>query len=446
MSSFNLPSLFTTLTIICLINISKISQTSADGFSVNLIHRDSPFSPLYNPGESQYDRLRKAIARSVIRANRFSPTKVVGAAKDFQTDLEYADGEYIMKYSVGTPPFNVFSIADTGSDLIWSQCKPCDLCYKQNAPLFDPKSSSTYRVFSCQTDQCQELPLPSCRAGNVCSYSYSYGDSSFSDGDLAADTITFNSTSGRSVQFPKVTIGCGRSNGGTFSNKTSGIVGLGGGPLSLVSQLKSAISGKFSYCMAPLSKSDVITKINFGSNAVVSGSGAVSIPLVDKDPDAYYYVTLKGISVGTTMVPYKSSSSNNVNADVDEGNIIVDSGTVLTFLPSDMYSEVESVLDKAIGGKRSDSPIGFLKLCYNVEDGNELNIPIVTVHFDGGDVQLHPVNTFVRITDDLVCFTMVPASEGLVPIYGNLSQVNFLVGYDIVNKQVTFKPTDCTDQ
>ncbi|KAK6934842.1 Xylanase inhibitor, C-terminal [Dillenia turbinata] len=443
MSSFDLYFLFTTLTIICFVNISRFSQTSASGFSVYLIHRDSPLSPLYNPNESHYDRLRKAVARSVIRGHYLSPNKAL-SPNDFKSDLTNAGGEYIMKYSVGTPPFNVFSIADTGSDLIWSQCKPCHGCYPQKAPLFDPKISSTYRDISCQTDQCQELPSQSCGAANVCSYSYSYGDSSFSNGNLAADTITFNSTHGHSVQFPNVTIGCGHNNVGTFADEMSGIIGLGGGPLSLVSQLKSAVSGKFSYCMVHLSKRDVTTKINFGRNAVVSGAGAVSIPLVDKDP-TFYYVTLKGLTVGTTRIPYKSSSSNTINADVEEGNIIVDSGTTLTILPYDMYDEVEVVLDKAIGGKRGNSPIATLKLCYDVADGNELNIPIVTAHFEGGDLKLLPVNTFVKISDDLVCFTMIPASVGSIPIFGNLCQVNFLVGYDLVNKQVTFKPTDCAD-
>ncbi|XP_027916007.1 probable aspartic protease At2g35615 [Vigna unguiculata] len=32
---------------------------------------------------------------------------------------------YYMKYSIGTPPFEVVGYADTGSDLIWTQCQPC---------------------------------------------------------------------------------------------------------------------------------------------------------------------------------------------------------------------------------------------------------------------------------------------------------------------------------
>ena len=41
-------------------------------------------------------------------------------------------------------------------------------------------------------------------------------------------------------------------------------------------------------------------------------------------------------------------------------------------------------------------------------------------------MKLKPINTFARMDDDLVCFTMIPF--GSVAIFGNLAQINFLVG------------------
>ncbi|KAK6947135.1 Xylanase inhibitor, N-terminal [Dillenia turbinata] len=204
-----------------------------------------------------------------------------------------------MKYSVGTPPSEVFGIVDTGSDLIWSQCKPCNGCYAQRPPLFDPKNSSAYQDLSCGTTPFTSLPSDSCNKAKVCTYSYLYGDDSFTKGFLATDTVTLDLAFGGYVQFPMVVIGCENKNAGIFSEDTSGIVGLGPGPLSLVSQLESAVSRKFSCCLVPFRGGNFACKINFGSSVVVSGSGAVTTPL-DDNHDENYYVTLKGLSVGTT--------------------------------------------------------------------------------------------------------------------------------------------------
>ena len=97
-------------------------------------------------------------------------------------------------------------------------------------------------------------------------------------------TLTLGSTTSRPVPLPKTIIGCGHNNGGTFNANDSGIFGLGGGVVSLVSQLDSSIDGKFSYCLIPLtSQGDTTSKLNFGSKVVVSGSGAVSTPIIPKD-------------------------------------------------------------------------------------------------------------------------------------------------------------------
>ena len=92
-----------------------------------------------------------------------------------------------MKYSVGTPLVQILGIADIGSDLIWLQCKPCNGCYKQIAPLFDPTRSRMYKEVSCSSSQCQSLKGTPCSGSedSSCSYSMSYSDRSFSNGDLA---------------------------------------------------------------------------------------------------------------------------------------------------------------------------------------------------------------------------------------------------------------------
>ncbi|EEF38361.1 Aspartic proteinase nepenthesin-1 precursor, putative [Ricinus communis] len=415
-------------------------DAAKDGFTVELINRDSPKSPFYNPRETPTQRIVSAVRRSMSRVHHFSPTKNSDIFTDTaQSEMISNQGEYLMKFSLGTPAFDILAIADTGSDLIWTQCKPCDQCYEQDAPLFDPKSSSTYRDISCSTKQCDLLKEGASCSGEgnkTCHYSYSYGDRSFTSGNVAADTITLGSTSGRPVLLPKAIIGCGHNNGGSFTEKGSGIVGLGGGPISLISQLGSTIDGKFSYCLVPLSSNATnSSKLNFGSNGIVSGGGVQSTPLISKDPDTFYFLTLEAVSVGSERIKFPGSSFGT-----SEGNIIIDSGTTLTLFPEDFFSELSSAVQDAVAGTPVEDPSGILSLCYSIDA--DLKFPSITAHFDGADVKLNPLNTFVQVSDTVLCFAFNPINSGA--IFGNLAQMNFLVGYDLEGKTVSFKPTDCT--
>ncbi|KAG5615941.1 hypothetical protein H5410_015765 [Solanum commersonii] len=126
------------------------------------------------------------------------------------------------KLSIGTP-VEIVDIADTGSDLTWTQCKPCVNCFQQSLPLFDSKKSSTYKIMGCDVEVCTSLGSSSCVGGNICEYQMSYGDRSNTIGDLGFDKFTFPSTSGKNVMIPNVAFGCGHDNGGTFNNYTSGV-------------------------------------------------------------------------------------------------------------------------------------------------------------------------------------------------------------------------------
>ncbi|CAA7016041.1 unnamed protein product [Microthlaspi erraticum] len=417
---------------LCLLSSPFLSNANTNaklGFTMDLIHRDSPQSPFYNPSETSFQRTRNSIRRSINRVSHFS-------AKDASTEITWSSGDYLMSVSLGTPPFPVMAIADTGSDLIWTQCKPCDECYEQADPLFDPKESSTYREVSCSSSQCDSLQNDgtcSSKDSSSCSYAVSYGDNSYTKGNLATDTLTLGSNNNRPVQLKNIVIGCGHSNNGKFKTKDAGIVGLGGGPLSLISQLGESIdAGKyFSYCLVPPSSENGVTsKINFGTNAVVSGTGAVSTPLVTKAVPSYYHLTLESVSVGSKNFKYPSS---------DSGNIIIDSGTTLTLLQPGFYSEVEAAVASSINAVRKNDPEDDLSLCYSAD--TDLKVPDITFHFDGADVKLDVTNSFIRPSKDLFCFAFHGSED--TAIYGNVAQKNFLVGYNTVYKTVSFKPADC---
>ncbi|XP_047331080.1 aspartic proteinase CDR1-like [Impatiens glandulifera] len=187
------------------------------------------------------------------------------------------------------------------------------------------------------------------------------------------------------------------------------------------------------------SKQNAKSKINFGSNAIVSGPGVVSTPLVTKSPREWYHVTLEGVSVRNTRIPFNIGVAKYMKDVVKEGNIVIDSGTTMTHLPTDMYQKLENTLRGAIKAIPVEDPTGELSLCY--KNVNNFRIPTIIFHFAGGaDVALETNNTIAPYSG-LLCLAIIPSDD--LAIYGNLSQMNHLIGYHLDKKFVYFKPTIC---
>ncbi|KAH6813017.1 hypothetical protein C2S51_022035 [Perilla frutescens var. frutescens] len=410
---------------------------TAEGLTIDLIHRDFMQSPSLVASLTPSQRLINALRRSFNRVN--TPTRH-RSSLTAPIDILSDKGEYLMKFSIGTPPVETLAVADTGSDLTWIQCKPCTQCFRQKAPLFEPKLSSTYKPITCTSSLCNALlGMTSCDGSTgTCRYTIGYGDTSCSNGYLATETIRLGS-----VAIPNVVVGCGHNDRGTFGAHASGIVGLGGGKLSLITQMGSLTQGRFSLCLGSyFSGSSYSSQMSFGDDAIVSGDDVTKTPLIVKNPNTFYFLTLEGISVGNQRIDnYSPSTSSSSNGSKEiEGNIILDSGTTLTFLPKELYNEVAIEVKRQMKMKEMDDPKGLLKLCYASTSLTQL-VPEIIFHFKGADVKLKPQNTFVRTRKNCLCLGFAPSSEG---IFGNLAQMDFLVGYDLENKTVSFKPTDCS--
>ncbi|URD95807.1 Eukaryotic aspartyl protease [Musa troglodytarum] len=387
---------------------------AADGFRVDLIHRDSPRSPLYDPSSTAFDRVRAAAQRSALRPSRFARAGLAASGDASIEDPVLPDiTEYLVEVELGTPKFKVVAIVDTGSDLLWANCKPCTQCYEQTPPLFDPKDSSTYRDLACDSRPCKAY------------------------GNLASETITFTTTTGsNTIAIPNITFGCSHQSNGIFSNRTGGIVGLGAGQLSLVSQLGSSIDSKFSYCLVPLSQTSATGKLVFGDGSVPSGSDVLTTPLTIKD--SFYYLTLNGISVGNTNISATSPTASG------SPNIVIDSGTMLNFLSPEMADKlgnaVKDIVDLPVA---NDPEFSVFAACFHVKGSRDYKFPDITYHFQGAPLRLGPSNTFLEVAQDVMCLaTSGPADP---PIFGNFAQQNHLVEFDLGAHQLSFAQVDCTN-
>ncbi|KAJ0237230.1 hypothetical protein HA466_0251260 [Hirschfeldia incana] len=368
-----------------------VSSSPPDGFTMDLIHRRSNSS---SAGRSNtYDQLRSSPYADVI----------------YDTP-----DQYLMKLQIGTPPVEIEAVIDTGSDVIWTQCLPCLNCYHQRNPIFDPSKSSTYKDLRCNTPD------------HSCVYDLVYGDQSYSIGRFATETVTIKSTSGQSYVMPETIVGCSHNSSGSLRRSYSGIVGLNLGPLSLVSQMGKHMQGAISYCFSPERRT---SKINFGSNAIVSGEGTVSTTMfTKKEKPAFYYLNLDAVSVEETRIETLGTPFHAV-----DGNMMIDSGSPFSSLPGSYCSLVREAVEKVVTAERVTSKHDML--CYKTD---KMDIfPVITMHFSGGaDLVLGKNNTYVHY-GEAICLTIV--CDPLPPnfeeaIFGNKAQNNFLVGYDLSSR------------
>jgi hypothetical protein len=139
----------------------------------------------YDPGVTASQFVRDTLRRDMHRHSArllaaFGGGRTTTVSARTQKDLPNG-GEYLMTLSIGTPPLSYPAIADTGSDLIWTQCSTCGgggQCFAQPAPLYNPASSATYCILHCNSSlsMCAAAllggaPSPGC----ACMYNQTYG-------------------------------------------------------------------------------------------------------------------------------------------------------------------------------------------------------------------------------------------------------------------------------
>uniref|UniRef100_A0A7N1A7S6 Peptidase A1 domain-containing protein n=1 Tax=Kalanchoe fedtschenkoi TaxID=63787 RepID=A0A7N1A7S6_KALFE len=396
------------------------------GFTANLYQRDA----FYNPNLSQTEIIRRAAARSVWRANMSnsitpnSPT----------TDIIRNNNQFFMKIRLGTPPVDIIAVADTGSDLTWTQCLPCTQCFAQRLPLFNTRASSSYRTIQCGPSRpCPPWDDIECLNG-LCHYNIHYADEAHTRGLLSKETLRMDSTAYSTIQIPNFIFGCGTDNIDSFNGIGSGVIGLGTGPESIVTQLGHLSGKKFSYCLMPLDLPGRVSHIHFGDRAAVRGPETVTVPLVPGRPGNFYHVTLEAFTVGRTRIPFTDRSGA-----VKPGNIIIDSGVTLTTLPRHFYAQIKQALTMQTHAPEVPDPLQLLELCFRKD--RSLQLPTIVANFRGGNVPLKRFNAFVTY-EHVTCLAF-GVSESFIT-YGSLAQQNFLVGFDQNARTVSFKPFQCS--
>ncbi|XP_075515425.1 uncharacterized protein LOC142550070 [Primulina tabacum] len=172
---------------------------------------------------------------------------------------------YYTKITIGTPPVDYHVQVDTGSDILWVNCRNCLRCPTKselNIPLqqYDLTASSTGKTISCDQDFCASVfsgPSSDCKVGLNCEYAITYGDGSRTEGYFVRDYFKFDQVIGNlqtSAMNGSIAFGCSAKQSGELgssSEAVDGIIGFGQANTSVLSQLASSgnVKRMFSHCL-----------------------------------------------------------------------------------------------------------------------------------------------------------------------------------------------------
>ncbi|XP_076893433.1 aspartyl protease family protein At5g10770-like [Bidens hawaiensis] len=346
---------------------------------------------------------------------------------------------YIVTVTLGGR--NVTLIVDTGSDLTWVQCEPCSSCYNQQEPLFNPSQSPAYKPVLCKSTTCQDLASATGSSGvcgfnsTTCNYYVTYGDGSYTRGDLANDNLVLGTTLVKDFVF-----GCGRDNDGLFGG-VSGLMGLGRSGFSVVSQTYDVFEGVFSYCLPSVTDE--------GSGSLILGDNTSLYKnftpftftnlISNTMMPTFYFLNLTGISIGG--VPLQDSSFG-------KNEMLIDSGTVITRLKPSVYNALKTEFLKQFTGYPKAPAFSILDTCFNLSAYEEVDIPTMKMHF-GTDAMLTVDVTgifyFAKADASQVCLAIARLSdEEEVGIIGNYQQKNTRVVYNTKASTLGFAKETCT--
>ncbi|XP_078154276.1 aspartyl protease AED1-like isoform X3 [Carex rostrata] len=362
-----------------------------------------------------------AISGKGTTSGPLSPSQITA-----QSGNSYSVGNYIVHVGIGTPSKTLTLVLDTGSDVTWTQCKPCQrFCYTQQDPIFDPSQSSTYMNVTCNSTPCNDVNNNSC-SGSTCLYGVQYGDGSYTVGYYAEDTLTLTPDVIQNFRF-----GCGQNNKGIFG-EIAGLLGLGPSSESFVSQTSDKYQRVFSYCLPPVSSSTGY--LNFGSNSDTSNTNRTPM----KPGPFYYYLTMTGLSVADKTLPISPTVFSKPGT-------IIDSGTVITRLPPDAYQALKSAFRENMTQYKMAQSYSILDTCYDFTGFDNVTIPSVGVQFENNvSLDLDSNGILYPISNTQACLAFAGNSDpNDMGIFGNVQQSTFNVVYDIPKGEIGFSPDAC---
>ncbi|KAL3513646.1 hypothetical protein ACH5RR_026363 [Cinchona calisaya] len=356
----------------------------------------------------------------------------------------YPNGYYHVTVNIGQPPKQYFLDIDTGSDLTWLQCDaPCVKCTPAPHSPYKPNKN----LVTCKDPLCASLHWPAnyqCEALDQCDYEVEYADSGSSLGVLVQDFFPVRLTNG-SISAPRVAFGCGYNQEVPGSNPpyTDGVLGLGTGKSSILSQLQGLglIRNVVGHCLSVQGGGFL-----FFGDGLVPSSGIVWTSLSSKSFEKHY-------SLGPADLLFGGQASG-----VKGLSIVFDSGSTYSYFTSQAYSALVSLLKKDLNGKKQLHDAvddKSLPVCWkgpksfkSVSDVKSYFKPLALVFTNAKNVQfqLQPEAYLIVTKQGNVCLGILNGTEvglGNFNVIGDISLQDKLVIYDNEKQQIGWAPANC---
>jgi hypothetical protein len=415
------------------------SATVASAGDLPVQHNVHPSSP--SPLEAIISLARDDDARLLLLSSK-------GISKG-GTSAPVASGQtppsYVVSAGLGTPVQHILLALDTSADATWAQCSPCSTC--PSTRLFVPPRSSSYASLPCASWWCPRFQGQTCPSHQdasaplpTCAFTKPYAGASL-QASLSSDTLRL----GRDA-IPNYTFGCVGSIAGPTSNlPKQGLLGLGRGPMALLSQAGNRYGGVFSYCLPSYRSYYFSGSLRLGPAGQPRGVRYTPL-LSNPHRSSFSYMNVTGLSVGWTWLrvpPGSFAFDPNTGAGT-----VIDSGTVITRWTAPVYAALRDEFRRQVGAPHGYTSLGAFDTCFNTDEVTAGGAPPVTVHMDGGvSLTLPMENTLIHSsTTPLACLAMAEAPQNVnavVNVLANLQQQNVRVVFDVKRSRVGFAREAC---
>lgn len=358
----------------------------------------------------------------------------------------YPRGLFYVAINIGNPPKPYYLDIDTGSDLTWLQCDaPCVSCSPGPHPFYRPKKNKLVQCVdplctSIRTLNSGQCDLPS----EQCDYEIAYADEGSSQGVLVKDVFILPFANG-SLLKTHLAFGCGYNQQSSSVNSpspTDGVLGLGRGKPSIVSQLGDLglTRNVVGHCFSGQGGGYL-----FFGDGVVPFSSVTWTPM-SRDPLLTHY------SPGPVNLFFDKQPLG-----VRGLPVIFDSGSSYTYFASQAYKAFISAVKKDLPGKQlKEAPEdGTLPLCWkgtekfkSILDVKKFFKTLYLVFANGKRAQLEiaPAGYLIITQNGNVCLGILNGTEiglGNRNLIGDISMQDLMVIYDNEQQQIGWVPADC---
>ncbi|CAH8384580.1 unnamed protein product [Eruca vesicaria subsp. sativa] len=359
----------------------------------------------------------------------------------------YPLGYYNVTINIGQPPRPYYLDLDTGSDLTWLQCDaPCVRCLEAPHPLYQPSND----LIPCNDPLCKAMHLNGnhrYEAAEQCDYEVEYADGGSSLGVLVRDVFSLNYTEGLRLT-PRLALGCGYDQipGASSHHPLDGVLGLGRGKVSILSQLHSQghVKNVIGHCLSSLGGGILF----FGND--LYDSSRVSWTPMSRENSKHYSPAMGG----ELLFGGRTTGLKNLMT-------IFDSGSSYTYFNSKAYQAVTYLLKRELSGKplkeaRDDHT---LPLCWqgrrpfmSIEEVKKYFKPLALSFKTGWRsktlFEIPPEAYLIISRKGNVCLGILNGTEiGLqnLNLIGDISMQDQMIIYDNEKQSIGWIPADCDE-